>query len=281
MRNGGASSDGLPMNLYTTTDVAASIRRAHDAFTHVLVNRGYTTIKPVYFRSSNIADLPIYVWAHWEPSSASQLARWKQNGGVLIDRSTTSDGAGPADVLIFVECPMDLSRVERSMQNIEEYGVIPRPHTWRVHEQAIDLRTPELSRLRMLWSICGGQRLTDEQLAEYSGLPKQVVQYQRCSFRDVEEWEIRPRIAPEDAGLLLAWEWVGKGRIEPKKAVREAGHKSAIKEMARRGHVSLTKVHRYAIEEPDWDRLEAKRQQAIEDLSAVRSLLDGLPDHLE
>lgn len=269
------------MKLYATTDTAASIRAAHDAFTHVLVNRGYTTIKPTYFRSRKIADLPVYLWAHWESASASQLTRWQQHGGVLIDRDTLSDRAGPADVLVFVECPLTLNRIERSMLHITEYGVIPRPHTWRVHEQAIDLRTPEQSRLRLLWDICGGQRLTDDELAEHSGLPKQIVQYQRCSFNDVEEWEIRPRIAPEYAGLSLAWEWVGKGRVEPKKAVREAGHKAAIKEMARLGHVSLKKHHRYALDAPDWEKLEAKRQQALADLAAVRSLVESLPDHLQ
>jgi hypothetical protein len=244
------------------------------------VNRGYTTIKPAYFRSAKIADLPVYVWAHWEPASAGQLERWKQNGGVLIDRDPISNRAGAADVLVFVECPMTVERIEKSMACIAEYGVIPRPHTWIVHEQAIDLRTPEDSRLRLLWDVCRGQRITDDELAEYSGLPKQHVQYQRCSFKDVEEWEIRPRLAPEAAGLMPAWEWVGNGRSEPKKVVREAGHKAAIKELARLGHVSLKKYHRYGADEPDWERLEAKRQQALADLVEVRSLVESLPDHL-
>jgi hypothetical protein len=268
------------MKLYATTDVAASIRRAHGAFTHVLVNRGYTTIKPTYFRSSKVSDLPVYVWAHWEKASVGQLDRWKRSGGVLIDRDPVSNRAGAADVLVFVECPMTLDRIRNSMEHIAEYGVIPRPHTWRVHEQAIDLRAPEQSRLRLLWDICGGQRITDDELAEYSGLPKQVVQYQRCSFKDAEEWEIRPRMAPKAPGLVPAWEWVGKGRSEPKRAVREAGHKVAIKELARLGHVSLKKYHRYAFDAPDWEKLAAKRQQALADLAEVRSLVESLPDHL-
>lgn len=268
------------MNLYATTDTAASIHAAYSAFTHVLVNRGYTTIKPAFFRSSKIADLPVYVWAWWEKAAAGQLDKWRQHGGVLIDRYITSERAGSADVLLFVECPMTMARIEKSMTHIAEYGVIPRPHTWTVHEQAIDLRTPEDSRLRLLWEICCGQRITDDELAEYSGLPKQHVQYQRCSFKDVEEWEIRPRLAPEAPGLTPAWEWVGKGRTEPKKVVREAGHKAAIKEMARLGHVSLKKYHRYAADEPDWAKLEAKRQQALSDLAEVRSLVESLPDHL-
>jgi hypothetical protein len=269
------------VKLYSTSSASTSIRRAHDRFTHILVNRGYTTIRPVFFRSAEIADLPVYVWAHWDKATAGQLERWRRDGGVLLDCYITSDRAGPADVLVFVECPMTMARIERSMMHVAEYGVIPRPHTWTVHEQAIELRTPEQSRLRTLWEICRGQRITDDELADASGLPKQVVQYQRSSFREVEEWDIRPRIAPEGGGLLEAWNWVGKGRSDAKKIVREAGHKAAIKEMNRLGYVVLKKYHRYDAAEPDWTRLEKRRQEAIAGLAAVRSLVESLPDHLQ
>lgn len=76
------------MKLYSTSDTAGSIRKAFAGFTHVLVNRGYTTIKPAYFKSASIADLPVYVWAWWDRASDGQLARWKENGGVLLDRYT-------------------------------------------------------------------------------------------------------------------------------------------------------------------------------------------------
>jgi hypothetical protein len=270
-----------PMKLFCTRDVAASIRKAHEGFTHVLVNRGYTTIKPSYFRSSKIADLPIFQWAWWDKSTSGQLDRWRARGGVLIDRYITSERAGPADVLVFVECPLSMKRIERSMASIVEYGVIPFPHTWRIHEEAIDLRTPESSRLHLLWEICRGAHITDDELASQSGLPKQVIQYQRGCLNSIEKWKIKPRIAPDALGLLPAWKWVGSGREEPKKDVREAGHVASIKEMSRLGHVSLTKFHEYPTEEPDWDRLERKRQQAIADLAEVRSLVESLPDHLE
>ncbi|WP_080412477.1 hypothetical protein [Burkholderia ubonensis] len=269
------------MKLYRTNDTAGSIRSAFDAFTHVLVNRGYTTIKPVFFRSNKIADLPVFQWAWWDESTAGQIERWRQNGGVLIDRYTTSERAGPADVLVFVECPLTMKRVERSMTNIAEYGVIPLPHTWRVHEEAIDLRMPESDRLRLLWDVCRGACITDDEFADRSGLPKQVVQYQRGGLRGVEKWDIRPQLAPESLGLIPAWEWIGTGRDEPKKNVREAGHKTAVKELARLGHVSLRKYHAYPDDEPDWDRLEKKRRQAIADLAEVRSLVESLPDHLQ
>ncbi|RQX81785.1 hypothetical protein DF034_17370 [Burkholderia anthina] len=269
------------MRYFTTTDVGQSIRKSHAAFTHVLVNRGYTTIKPAFFKSSSIADLPVYVWAWWDRSSDGQLAKWKANGGVLLDRYTYSDRAGPADVLVFVECPMTMDRLIRSQANTSEYTVIPVPHTWRVHEECIDLRTPRAEDLHVIWNACRGKRLTDEDLESKTGIARQRVTYMRKSLKPVEEWELRPRLAPEASGLLPAWDWIGCGRMELKKVIREEGHKAAIKEMARLGHISLTKWQLYRRDEPDWDILERKREAAIADLAEVRRLVESLPDHLQ
>lgn len=48
------------MTMYVTHDVAASIRKAHDKFTHVLVNRSYETLRKAYFKSDRIRDLLIF-----------------------------------------------------------------------------------------------------------------------------------------------------------------------------------------------------------------------------
>jgi hypothetical protein len=269
------------VKLYATADVAASIRRAYAGFTHVLVNRGYTTIKPVFFRSGLIADLPVYQWAWWDKSTDSQLKRWREGGGVLLDRYTLSDKAGAADVLLFVECPLTMARIEKSSLHTTEYTVLPRPHTWRVHEECIDLRTPTAERLASLWTVCRGVRITDAELAEACDLPRQQITYMRKSFKPVEEWEIKPRLAPEFTGFVDAWEWIGAGRVASKKEVREAGHKVAILEMARLGHIALVKYQRYPDAEPAWEQLERKRAVAITDLAAVRSLVESLPDHLQ
>lgn len=269
------------MKIYSTRNIESSIRKAFADFTHVLVNRGYTTIKPAFFKSASIADLPVYVWAWWDRSSDGQLARWRENGGVLLDRYTYSDRAGPADVLVFVECPMTMDRLTRSHANTSEYTVIPVPHTWRVHEECIDLRTPRTEDLRVIWNACRGKRMTDEELESETGIARQRVTYMRKSLNPVEEWELRPRLAPEAPGLVPAWEWIGVGRTDPKKVAREEGHKAAIKEMARLGHISLTKWQVYRKEEPDWDFLQGKREAAIADLAEVRSLVESLPDHLQ
>ncbi|HDR9148929.1 hypothetical protein [Burkholderia vietnamiensis] len=269
------------MKLYSTSDTAGSIRKAFADFTHVLVNRGYTTIKPAFFKSASIADLPVYVWAWWDRASDGQLAKWQANGGVLLDRYTYSDRAGAADVLVFVECPMTMDRLTRSYAKTSEYTVIPVPHTWRVHEECIDLRTPRVEDLRAIWSACRGRRLTDEELESETGIPRQRVTYMRKSLKPVEEWELRPRLEPDAAGLVPAWDWIGSGRTESKKVIREVGKKAAIKQMARLGHISLTKWQVYRNDEPDWDVIERKRLQAIADLAEVRSLVESLPDHLQ
>jgi hypothetical protein len=269
------------MKLFATSDIASSIRAAHAAYTHVLVNRGYTTIKPVYFRSVLIADLPVYQWAYWNQATAGQLKRWRESGGVLLDQYTYSDQAGAADVLVFVECPMTMDRLARSWQHITEYTVVPRPHTWTVHEQCIELRTPTSDRLRMLWDVCKGARLTDAQLADAVDLPTQHVMYMRAALKPVEEWQIKRRLEPEFSAFSDAWEWLGSVRNASKKEVRESGHKAAIKEMARLGHISLEKVQCYGDQDPDWAALDKRRDLAIADLAAVRSLVESLPDHLQ
>ncbi|MGK8202875.1 hypothetical protein ACRS3T_03535 [Burkholderia cenocepacia] len=102
----------------------------------------------------------------------------------------------------------------------------------------------------------------------------------RESLKPVEEWEMRPRLEPDAPGLSPAWDWIGSGRSELKKVIREEGHKATIKEMARLGHISLIKWQVYRSNEPDWDVLERKRKAAIADLAEVRSLVESLPDHL-
>lgn len=268
------------MKLYATDDVVASIRKAYEEFTHVLVNRGYTTIKPVYFKSGKIADLPVYQWACWNPATDSQLERWRAGGGVLLDCYTTSERAGPADALVFVECPLTLARIDQSTPHIGEYTVIPRPHTWRVHEECIDLRTPSAAALEPLWRAARGSRLTDYQLAQVVNLPKTDVQYLRASLKPVEEWVMKPRLAPESAALLPAWEWIGSGRSNLRKEVRLNGHQAAVKEMARLGHIALDKFHRYKDTEPHWAGIEERHAAAKADLAQIQFLLESLPDHL-
>jgi hypothetical protein len=265
------------MKLFTTTDVAASVRRAHEQFTHVVLNRGYTTIKPVFFMSKTIADLPIYQYASWLPETMGQLHRWQTHGGVMIGQDTHLGIAG--DVTVMVECPYDIDRIDRVMLNTAEYGVIPHPMAWRTHEECVDLRHPPVDLLEAIWRVCGGKQMTNSELAQETGLPVLQLQYLKNSLKPVEHWYIQKRLAPERDEFVPAWDWLEGGPV-PKRAVTEAGFRAQVEEMARFGYIGLKKTQHYPDAEPDWKVLKKKRETSLSDLAAVRSLVESLPDHL-
>ncbi|QGZ54304.1 hypothetical protein [Paraburkholderia acidiphila] len=275
----------MAAKLYATNDVVASIQRAHEAFTHVLVNRSYASIRPTYFRSEKLSVEPIFSYAPWEPASLAQLERWRANGGVLIDRNSVPDKAGETDVLIFVEAPFSLARVTRATALAHEHVIIARPHVWRTHEEAIELRAPPVETLQEIWKHIRGRRMTDLELVDATGIPMSRLQYMCAGLKPGKELEMRPRLAPQAPGLLPAWEWInagdGAGCTASRKAVRLAGHKNAVRELARHGHIALTKYLAFGAEEPQWEKLASKRAAALADLAAVRALVESLPDHLE
>jgi hypothetical protein len=273
----------MAAKLYRTSDIAASIRKAHEAFTHVTCCRSYASLRPPFFRSERLDVAPIYSYASWIPESAAQLERWRAGGGVLISRDSMPDAAGETDVMVLAECPFSMARVTRAAGVTLEHVVIPVP-IWRIHDEAIDARTPPVETLQEIWKVCRGKRMTDQDLADATGIPRSRLTYMRARLRPREEWEMRPRLAPDAAALLPAWNWLigdGVGCTAERKAVRLAGHRAAVRELARRGHVAMTKYQVYDAAEPVWQRLEDKRVQALADLAAVRALVDSLPSHLE
>lgn len=266
------------MKLYSTTDVSASVRRAHEQFTHVVLNRGYTTIKPVFFMSKTIEDLPLYQHASWLPDTEAQKARWLNQGGVLIAQDT-HDGH-PGDVTVMVECPYDPDRIDRVMKDTVAYGVIPHPMSWRTHEECVDLRNPEVDLLDAIWRVCGGKQMTNSELSQDTGMPVAQLQYVKNSLKPVEHWYIQKRLAPERDEFVEAWDWLQSGAI-PRSEVTKAGYKDQVEEMARFGYIGLKKLQHYPSEEPDWEFLRKKRETALNDLASVRSLVESLPSHLE
>lgn len=265
------------MKLFTTTDIAASVHKAHDQFTHVVLNRGYTTIKPVFFMSKTIADLPLYQYASWLPETSGQMARWRKDGGVLIAQDTHA--GYETDVTVTVECPYDMDRINRMTAHTTAYGVIPHPMAWRTHEECVDLRHPPVDLLEAIWRECGGKQMTNAELAEDTGLPVLQLQYLKNSLKPVEHWYIQKRLAPERDEFVPAWDWLEGGPV-PRRAVTEAGFKAQVEEMARFGYIGLKKIQHYPETEPDWKSLKKKREAALNDLAEVRSLVDSLPDHL-
>lgn len=268
------------MKLYATSDIAASVRKAHEAYTHVVLNRYYMLVSPTYFRTSKIVDLPVYTWAGWDKASDGQLARWREHGGVLINRGANSSSSGPNDVVVFVEVPAKLKRLKYSISTTSAYSVLPRPVSWRQYDETLNLKTPTCDRLEEIWKTVHGQRITDDEMALLTGLPRREVMFQSRALKPAEEWDIRPRIAPEAGHFMPAWEWIGAGRVATRQEVGQSGFRVALKEMGRLGHIKLTKYRIYSAVAPDWETVAAKRRRATEDLHRVQSLVASLPDHL-
>jgi len=269
------------MKLYSTTDIAASVRKAYETFTHVVLSRGYTILKPVYFKTETIQDLaPLYQYASWIPASAPQLKRWTNLGGVLIEQDThPADDFPKADVTVMVEAPYDMDRLKKCNWRNNEYGVIPNPVSWSTHEECIDLRFPTPELLREIWTVANGQPFTNYELATETGIPVSQLQYIKNALHPVEHWYIQKRLAPEREEMLPAWEWLEAGTV-PKWKIIESGHKSMVEELGKFGYINLKRYQHYPAEEPDWTVVDRKRQRALSDLASVRSLVESLPDHL-
>src|SRR6202790_5106638 len=99
------------MKLYSTTDVAASTRRALADFTHVVLNRAMWLHKPVIFDSRTVADLPAFLSSSaYLLQSEQQVREWNKHGGVLMVMDTHSAPDGQ-DVTVMVACPYTIQRL--------------------------------------------------------------------------------------------------------------------------------------------------------------------------
>jgi len=265
------------MKLFSTTDLSASVHKAHAQFTHVVLNRAYTLHRPTVLDSTPLLDLPLYQYASWLPSE-NQKARWQDGGGVLIDQDR--DTAWECDVTLFVECPLRLARIDQVTVATREYAVVPNPVSWTVYDEYVDLHTPTVEHLQELWQVCGGQNMTNGELSRESGWPISQVLYMKRVFKPKEHWYIQKRLAPERDEMLPAWDWLESG-CTPRAAIGRAGHRAMVEEMARFGYISLKKLQHYPAETPNWREHRKNREQALKDLAAVRSLVESLPDHLQ
>jgi len=265
------------MKLYSTTDIAESLRKASEAFTHVVFNRGQTMAHYVPFDTRLIPDIPLYQYKQNIFESHPQLARWKEKGGVLIVLDTHI--SVPCDVTVMVQCPYNMQRLELVNKENAEYGVIPNPVIWTMYDEEIDLRNPEVKYLQEIWHHCGGKQMTNSELAQASGWPERQVRSMKNALKPIEHWYIEKRLAPERTEFIPAWDWLEPGCM-PKSAVTNAGFRPQVEEMARFGYIGLKRLNHYPSETPNWRKLQKDREAALKSLSDVRSLVDSIPDHL-
>lgn len=271
------------MKLYVTHDIIASVHKMHAAFTHVALNVAYMSIRPGFLHTAKIQIKPAFTYAAHQPATAPQLGRWKANGGLLLDRNPSADTIGEkvADAVAMAECPFTSERLRRAVLAAREQVVIPVPHTWRLYEETIDVRKPPVDELKAIWALCRGERMTDEELEEATGIVKSRLRLMRAQLKPSKEWELHPMLEPDNPGLLPAWAWVGAGRMTSRKEIRLAGHLPAVEEMARLGHITLVQRNHFDKAEPYWPSVERHRAEAIADLGLIRALVESLPDHLQ
>jgi hypothetical protein len=289
--------------VFSTDNVALSVIAAHEQFTHIVVNRSYQLMNPVYFKSGLIAHLPVFIYADWDKASLGQLAKWREQGGVLIDRSSSSYGIGDHDALIHVECPSAVRTLDWSRIHTEQQTVVFKPPSWRSHFETLELKIPSVESCRKIWNVLRDiperasaaaiskhpdslRVMTDSELCTASGLSAQHVMYMRHTLRPHEVWSVKLRIKPEDAALVQAWNDIEA--LEIVNGVRQfvklgqplQPWRRAVKEMARQGHISLTRMHVYPVKEPNFDKIQKLHDTAFIDLQEIQRYVEALPAHL-
>lgn len=290
--------------IFTTHDVAASVRQCHAAYTHVVLNRVYAILRPIFFKSDRIADLPIHIYAGWDRGTFGSKDKWRKEGGILIDRSAAAREIGPCDAQIFCEVPLSFVRFERLTKHTESQIVVFKPPSWATHESAIDFKNPPIEALQKLRAVLHDVPdraaaaavskypdsllvMTDSELGAAAGIPAHYAMWMRASFKPEEIWQVKLRLKPEDLGLVKTWDAIEAipavagtryfHRIGEKDGL---GWRRAIKELARLGHISAMKLHVYPTTEPDYEVLHRKRDRALKDFEAIRTRVDSAPAHL-
>lgn len=267
------------MKLYSTTDISASVHKASEQFTHVVVNRAYALHNPVFFDSRVLLDLPLFQYASWLPTER-QLSNWQERGGVLVEQDRYPKTDIESDVTVMIECPYNMARIDLLSKRNKEYAVIPNPVQWATHEDCVDLNFPVPELLREIWSVCAGKEMTNSEIAQAVDMPVSQIAYLKKSLQPVEMWHIHKRLAPEREEFIPAWDWLESG-TKRRSEITNAGFRSQIEEMARFGYIQLKKMNKFPSEEPNWKQVGKDREAALKDLAAVRLLVESLPTHPE
>ena len=290
--------------VFRTRDPVASIKKAYEDYTHVVAHRAYQTLRPVFFRSAEIRELPIFVYQHWQSVCAVQARKWRADGGVILDLGFV-EGIGPRDVTVAVEMPMTLYRLEEFIAQSTEQVVIDWPVSWQAHEHAISTKTPTAATAKRVYEKLKEMRaesaevaavtrhpeskmiVTGELLALATGMPLIDILFLRNAMGADDVYCARTHIAPDAPKLRAVWDaleqiepgWTGQ-RVFTKLLDSVTGWRKALKEMARLGNITLHAYHVYPEEEPPYAKLQRENADARANLQAVQRLLESAPWHL-
>lgn len=289
--------------IYQTQDTVASVRRAYQEFTHVVVNRSYHIIKPVMMRTGQLSDLPVFIYQPWKAGWERQVETWRAKGGVMVDASDNGVPIGRRDVTVIAEAPLNMRRLQAIQDVTDEYVVVNRPVSWKTHETAVDLYAPDVATLKAfrkaVKAIPAGLNArgiaavsrypespfvcTDLEVAAALDLPVIDVATLRKSLNCQEVWSVALRLPPDAPALLGVWKQLETLPGTQKVFTLLEGPRSwrrALKEMERLGHIGLRRYYVYAHFEPNYKRLAEVHKTAQADFKAVRKLLAKAPEHL-
>lgn len=292
------------MKMYQTRDTVASVRRAFSEFTHVVVNRCYRIGNPAILKTGEFADLPVFVHMPWNNARDSQVRKWRENGGVLIDASPYGEDIGERDVTIMAECPTTVAGLKRLSAQDTCCTIVNRPITWRSHNEAVLRHCAPVAALSLLRdtvkalpgpenakAIAAASRfpdssivVTDQQVCDKLAMTPVTVRSMRKSIGAAEMWCVTLRIEPREPAHKAVWAQLQAMPGDEKLFHTLAGTvhfwKRAVKEMARFGNIGLRKFYVYAPFEPQYEKLEKAHRTAQADFEKVKLLVESLPDHL-
>lgn len=125
-------------------------------FRHVLVQMHHDNHTRIRFRADLVRDERVFFG-----KVASQIVRWREQGGVLISWRRVDGKEGAHDALLFAESPKSLEDIYKRSLLTRSLVVVYTPPTWRPHEETIAARTQEQHPSRGVRRLKNFRILTD------------------------------------------------------------------------------------------------------------------------
>ena len=289
------------VKLFTTPDVAESVHKLYESYTHVILNRSYALITPVFFKSETLNDLPIFIYAPWTKATIASRDKWLEKGGVLMDRGTHSGPTGQRDAVVLVETPVSEEELNKHLDGTEKEVVMLKPASWGTHDRAIATRFPHPDKIResrkyfvekpdraaigsVTYHVGSKFVYTDAEMAILINEPVHRLPFLRRWLKSKEVWVVKCRLPPTEPAQIPVYEEMKslptvKGVCMFTSLISYAWRRP-VKDMARAGNISVTRYHVYPVEEPRYYLIERAYDKAHSGLAAMKELVEGLPCHL-
>ncbi len=302
----------MPIFYKTNNPIEATIA-AHREFSHVILNRGYHTLTPVYVSTKKLNDYPIFMHVPWKNNYNKSIGVWQEKGGIMINSGESSKGFGKFDSVIFIECPIYQRRIEESAEFAQEEVIISYPVSWFSHQKTVSTYNPHPKELiKILRAI--NQQEGREYIAKASRYPnsKQVVTDEEISYlakigenevallkkklkpKFQEIWEVKLLFKPEQTEMLYMWNKIKNmetSRIPETNTYLlerwKMSHenplytwKRVIKNMGKLGHISL-KIYNVFPEERDCyiEELYNDHLKEIASFKEIQKFVEALPEY--